>query len=115
MLAKMPCLIRALITSFGVACNRSARSLTMICGGIVTGPVGFSFTAVARRSCVRVAVPFLVAGRAVVLRPLLPGRFAPFVLPDGEERNERCAVEVCPPCPPCWCAEVVEPVVLPGL
>src|SRR6266699_6679265 len=61
MLAKTPCLIRLRITSFGVACSSSARSLTMICGGIEIGPVGFSLTAVTRRSCGRGAG---VAGRA---------------------------------------------------
>lgn len=47
--------MRLRMTSLGVVCNNVARSLTTICGGIETGPVGFSFTAALRRSCGRCA------------------------------------------------------------
>src|SRR6266571_6696560 len=77
MLAKTPCLMRLRITSIGLVCSESARSFTTICGGIETGPVGFSFTAIARRSCGRctgaVGRP-AVAGRETPCCP--PGRVA---------------------------------------
>lgn len=72
-LAKMLCLIRPRIISLGVACNSSARSLTTICGGIETGPVGFSLTAAARRSCER------WAGVVVGLPPVRPPPECPWL------------------------------------
>src|SRR5579863_9168704 len=59
MLAKMLSLISPRMISLGVACSNSARSLTTICGGIETGPVGFSLTTGTRLSagrCVGVLV-----------------------------------------------------------
>src|SRR5436853_32758 len=78
MLAKMPCLIRRRMTSLGVVCIRSARSLTIIFGGIAIGPVGFSFTAAILRSCGRcTGVAGRVGGRAVVGCACPPGRAVP--------------------------------------
>lgn len=63
--------MRLRMTSLGVACNNVARSLTTICGGIETGPVGFSFTGALRRSCGRCAG---VPGRLAPAGRVVPGR-----------------------------------------
>src|SRR6266581_503671 len=81
MLAKMLCLMRPRMTSFGVVCNNSARSFTTIWGGMEIGPVGFSLTIGTRRSgCLRTGVP---EGRPPLRVPYPPGRYVPGeVLPD---------------------------------
>src|SRR5947208_14641882 len=75
MLAKMLCLMRPRMTSFGVVCINSARSFTTIWGGMEIGPVGFSFTIGTRRSgCLRTGVPGACPPTRV---PRPPGRYVP--------------------------------------